>query len=122
MIMREKNLLHVDGNLAVMVVNRCLYQLFDTLLEDVVPFCLEAIIISVLLIIIHSGYSLYFLEYYITSNICHVCWAESCNEHGIHHITCRGVGSSFGLVRQLNIGQANEPGGAGCTMATMLNF
>jgi len=34
----------------------------------------------------------------------------------------RGVGSNFGLVRQLRIGQANEPGWAGCSMAIMLKM
>ena len=37
-------------------------------------------------------------------------------------VICRGVGSSFGLIRQLNIDQANVPGWAGCTMATMLKM
>ena len=33
-----------------------------------------------------------------------------------------GVGSSFGFVRQFNNGQANVPGWAGCTMATILKI
>ena len=56
------------------------------------------------------------------------CRRNPCDYTNVYFATttinyiARGVGSSFGLVRQLNIGQANVPGGAGCTMATMLKM